>query len=111
MADGSETFFRKHWEGYKKFWGERFSILENYSRFIKRDKPLPSWSASDVEEFIASDPVNGPLGSKTQGGYSALKSTGSEILAKNYMKSFSGRMPIVGHIYKDSDKDQISLLT
>ncbi|EEF46533.1 succinate dehydrogenase subunit 6, mitochondrial [Ricinus communis] len=62
MADDAETnsFFRKHWEGYKEFWGERFSFLENYSRFIKRDKPLPSWSSSDVEQFIASDPVHGP---------------------------------------------------
>lgn len=60
MAGDSQSFFRKHWEGYKEFWGERFSFLDNYSRFIKRDKPLPSWSASDVEEFIASDPVHGP---------------------------------------------------
>jgi hypothetical protein len=35
-----------------------FSFLDNYSRFI--DKPLPSWSASDVDEFVASDPVHGP---------------------------------------------------
>ncbi|XP_050204070.1 succinate dehydrogenase subunit 6, mitochondrial [Mercurialis annua] len=56
----SSSFFKKHWEGYKEFWCERFSFLENYSRFIKRDQPLPSWSSSDVEEFIASDPVHGP---------------------------------------------------
>lgn len=59
-SSSSQSFFRKHWEGYKEFWGERFSFLDNYSRFIKRDKPLPSWSESDVEEFIASDPVHGP---------------------------------------------------
>ncbi|XP_048140391.1 succinate dehydrogenase subunit 6, mitochondrial isoform X1 [Rhodamnia argentea] len=58
MAESS--FFRKHWEGWKEFWGERFSFLENYTRFTDRDQPLPSWSASDVEEFIASDPVHGP---------------------------------------------------
>ncbi|KAG5578386.1 hypothetical protein H5410_058520 [Solanum commersonii] len=56
----SKSFLRRHWEGYKEFWGERFSFLENYSRFIKRDKPLPSWSEADVEEFIASEPVHGP---------------------------------------------------
>ncbi|CAK9146052.1 unnamed protein product [Ilex paraguariensis] len=56
----SKSFFRRHWEGYKEFWSERFSILDNYSRFVKREKPLPSWSDSDVEEFIASDPVHGP---------------------------------------------------
>lgn len=56
----SKSFLRRHWEGYKEFWGERFSFLDNYSRFIKRDKPLPSWSEADVEEFIASEPVHGP---------------------------------------------------
>ncbi|CAI8603022.1 unnamed protein product [Vicia faba] len=49
------------WEGYKEFWGERFSFMSNYSNFIKRDKPLTSWSDSDVEEFIASDPLHGPV--------------------------------------------------
>jgi hypothetical protein len=62
MGESSEasqqSFLRRHWEGYKEFWAERFSFLDNYSRFI--DKPLPSWSASDVDEFIASDPVHGP---------------------------------------------------
>ena len=57
----SQSFFRRHWEGYKEFWSERFSFLSNYSRFVKRDEPLPSWSSDDVEEFIASDPVNGPV--------------------------------------------------
>ncbi|KAH7561329.1 hypothetical protein JRO89_XS10G0212400 [Xanthoceras sorbifolium] len=58
MGEESEqSFFRRHWEGYKEFWGERFSFLENYSRFIKRDKPLPSWSSTDVDQFIASDPL------------------------------------------------------
>ncbi|KAJ8559698.1 hypothetical protein K7X08_003756 [Anisodus acutangulus] len=60
-SSSSQSFLRKHWEGYKEFWGERFSFLDNYSRFIKRDKPLPSWSESDVEEFIASDPVHGSI--------------------------------------------------
>ncbi|KAL5576026.1 hypothetical protein UlMin_017725 [Ulmus minor] len=62
MADdsSSRSFLRRHWEEYKEFWGERFSFLDNFSRFVNRDKPLPSWSASDVEEFIASDPVHGP---------------------------------------------------
>ncbi|KAK6787954.1 hypothetical protein RDI58_016479 [Solanum bulbocastanum] len=59
-SSSSQSFLRRHWEGYKEFWGERFSFLDNYSRFIKRDKPLPSWSDSDVEEFIASDPLHGP---------------------------------------------------
>lgn len=44
----------------KKFWCDRFAFLENYNRFTKRDKPLPSWSEEDVQAFIASDPVHGP---------------------------------------------------
>ncbi|XP_059664847.1 succinate dehydrogenase subunit 6, mitochondrial [Cornus florida] len=59
-ADSAASFFRRHWEGYKEFWKERFSIVDNYSKFVKRDKPLPSWSDADVEQFIASDPVHGP---------------------------------------------------
>lgn len=62
MADNSQgSSSQSYWEGYKEFWSERFSFLENYSKFIKRDKPIPSWSSSDVEEFIASDPVHGPV--------------------------------------------------
>ncbi|XP_052176590.1 succinate dehydrogenase subunit 6, mitochondrial isoform X1 [Diospyros lotus] len=61
MTDSSsQSFFRRHWEGYKEFWSERFSFLDNYSRFVKRDNLLPSWSDADVQEFIASDPVHGP---------------------------------------------------
>ncbi|BBH05366.1 Succinate dehydrogenase subunit 6, mitochondrial [Prunus dulcis] len=62
MADSSspQSFFKKHWDGYKDFWCERFSFLSNYSKFVKRDKPLPPWSESDVETFIAFDPVHGP---------------------------------------------------
>ncbi|KAL3530250.1 hypothetical protein ACH5RR_009572 [Cinchona calisaya] len=54
-------FFKSHLEGYKEFWCERFSFLDNYSRFIKNEKPLPSWCASNVEDFIASVPVHGPV--------------------------------------------------
>ncbi|GMG98390.1 hypothetical protein Nepgr_000230 [Nepenthes gracilis] len=59
-ADSSSNFFKRHWEGWKGFYSDRFAFLENYSRFVKREKPLASWSQSDVEEFIASDPVHGP---------------------------------------------------
>ncbi|GAB4859886.1 succinate dehydrogenase [Ancistrocladus abbreviatus] len=58
--ESSPNFFKRHWEGWKGFYSDRFAFLENYSKFVKRDKPLPSWSQSDVEEFIASDPVYGP---------------------------------------------------
>ncbi|KAI8525888.1 hypothetical protein RHMOL_Rhmol13G0265800 [Rhododendron molle] len=56
----SQSFLKRQREEYKEFWGERFSILDNYSRFIKRDQPLPSWSSSDVDEFVAADSVHGP---------------------------------------------------
>ncbi|KAJ4826254.1 succinate dehydrogenase [Turnera subulata] len=45
---------------FRRFWAEKLSFLDNYSRFVNREKPLPSWSSSDVQEFIASDPVYGP---------------------------------------------------
>ncbi|KAL2344720.1 hypothetical protein Fmac_006005 [Flemingia macrophylla] len=62
MADNAQgSSSQSYWEGYKEFWSERFSFLDNYSKFIKRDKPIPSWSSSDVEDFIASDPVHGPV--------------------------------------------------
>lgn len=62
MADNAQgSSSQTYWEGYKEFWSERFSFLGNYSKFIRRDKPIPSWSTSDVEEFIASDPVHGPV--------------------------------------------------
>ncbi|KAK4855036.1 hypothetical protein QYF36_003419 [Acer negundo] len=59
-SEAEQSFFKKHWVGFKDFWAERFSFLENYSRFVNRDEPLPSWSSSDVEQFIASDPIHGP---------------------------------------------------
>lgn len=59
MAE-TRSFFRKHCEGYKEFWSDRFSILDHYSPFVMRDERIPSWSSSDVEEFLASDPVHGP---------------------------------------------------
>ncbi|KAF3944283.1 hypothetical protein ACB098_01G108600 [Castanea mollissima] len=59
-SSSSQSFFKKQYEGFREFWTERFSFLENYARFVQREKPLPSWSDSDVEEFIASDPVHGP---------------------------------------------------
>ncbi|KAM1145380.1 hypothetical protein ACFX19_038036 [Malus domestica] len=54
------SFVSERWEGFKDFWCERFSFLTNYSKFVKQDKPLPPWSYSDVEAFIALDPVHGP---------------------------------------------------
>ncbi|XP_028756755.1 succinate dehydrogenase subunit 6, mitochondrial-like [Neltuma alba] len=57
----SQSFLGGHWEGFKEFWSERFSFLNDYSRFIQPDHLLPSWSSSDVEEFMASDPIHGPV--------------------------------------------------
>ncbi|KAF7825944.1 AT-hook motif nuclear-localized protein 23 [Senna tora] len=56
-----KSFFKRHAEGFREFWSERFSWLDNYSWFTEHQKNLPSWSNSDVEEFIASDPVHGPV--------------------------------------------------
>ncbi|KAL2945530.1 Succinate dehydrogenase subunit 6 mitochondrial [Bienertia sinuspersici] len=57
VMDSTKSYF----EGFKGFFNDRFSFLQNYSRFTNRDKPLPSWSEADVEAFIASDPVHGPV--------------------------------------------------
>ncbi|KAM7524684.1 hypothetical protein LguiA_014586 [Lonicera macranthoides] len=58
-SSSSDSFFRVQWKEYKEFWSNRFSILDNYSKFIKSNEPLPSWSDSDIDAFIASDPVHG----------------------------------------------------
>ncbi|KAF1873178.1 hypothetical protein Lal_00016315 [Lupinus albus] len=60
MADNTQG--SSFLEGYKQFWSQKFSFLSNYSQLVKRDQPIRSWSSSDVEEFIASDPVHGPVG-------------------------------------------------
>ncbi|KAK9727075.1 hypothetical protein RND81_05G256600 [Saponaria officinalis] len=54
------SFVAQHWDGFKGFWCDRFAFLENYSKFVKHEKPLPSWSDADVESFISMDPVHGP---------------------------------------------------
>ncbi|KAL8129994.1 hypothetical protein V2J09_019149 [Rumex salicifolius] len=63
MAEGTNpvsSFFKDHWQGWKGFWCDRFAFLDNYTRFTVREKALPRWSDSDVDEFISSDPVHGP---------------------------------------------------
>ncbi|MBA0553100.1 hypothetical protein Golob_012316 [Gossypium lobatum] len=61
MEDSSsKSFLRKQWDEYKEFWADRFPFTNVYSRYIGREQSLPSWSESDVNEFIASDPVHGP---------------------------------------------------
>ncbi|XP_057534521.1 succinate dehydrogenase subunit 6, mitochondrial-like [Amaranthus tricolor] len=47
-------------EGWKSFWCNRFAFLESYTKFTKRDNPLPSWSDDDINSFIAIDPIHGP---------------------------------------------------
>ncbi|PWA35141.1 hypothetical protein CTI12_AA612280 [Artemisia annua] len=48
-------------EGFKSFWSDRFRIVKSYTPFIRRDSPLPPWSDADVQDFIASDPLHGPV--------------------------------------------------
>ncbi|XP_050378786.1 succinate dehydrogenase subunit 6, mitochondrial-like [Argentina anserina] len=82
--------------GFKEFLGERLSFLDHYSKFANRDKPLPSWSDSDVEAFIATDPVHGPA-LKTAREAAKISATGSVIgavstagFAWKYSKSLHG---------------------
>lgn len=61
QSSGSPAeFFRQHWEGWSGYWCDRFAFLEHFSKFTHRQKALPPWSDSDVEEFMSSDPVYGP---------------------------------------------------
>ncbi|KAK3040175.1 hypothetical protein RJ639_028425 [Escallonia herrerae] len=53
-------FIKKHYQGWKDFWADRFAFLDNYTRFAAREERLPPWSSADVEKFIAEDPVYGP---------------------------------------------------
>ncbi|KAK6926490.1 hypothetical protein RJ641_008209 [Dillenia turbinata] len=78
MGESEAGFFNKHWEGWKGFWKERFSFLDNYARFVNRDQPLPSWTSADVDEFIASDPVHGPTLTKAREA-AKIAGTGSVI--------------------------------
>ncbi|KAK4779069.1 hypothetical protein SAY86_006597 [Trapa natans] len=85
------SYFRRHKEAFKDYWADK-----NYSRFIKRDKPLPSWSSSDVEEFIASDPIHGPTlkTAREAANYSAVGSVIGAVstagFAWKYSKSLHG---------------------
>ncbi|KAL5982886.1 succinate dehydrogenase [Asimina triloba] len=55
------TYIKKEMKRTNEYWDERFRFLDNYTEiFLLPEKPLPKWSTSDVEEFIASDPVHGP---------------------------------------------------
>ncbi|XP_058075920.1 succinate dehydrogenase subunit 6, mitochondrial [Magnolia sinica] len=81
----------------KEYWGERFAFLENYTNiFFVPEKRLPKWSDSDVEEFIASDPIHGPA-LKSARKATEIAATGSVIgavstagLAWKYSKSPHG---------------------
>nr|UER43483.1 succinate dehydrogenase 6 [Viscum album] len=59
MGEGedSRSSFRRSYDDYVQYLGKIWSAFHPYSRF----KPLPSWTAADVEAFIASEPdVHGP---------------------------------------------------
>lgn len=62
MAEGEGSAAAgRYWADWKAYWRARFAFLDNYKKvFLIPENPLPKWSAADVEEFIASDPVHGP---------------------------------------------------
>ncbi|KAE9613646.1 putative succinate dehydrogenase (quinone) [Lupinus albus] len=94
MADNTQG--SSFLEGYKQFWSQKFSFLSNYSQLVKRDQPIRSWSSSDVEEFIASDPVHGPVLKTARGAVqfglagSALGAVYTAGFAWKYSKSLHG---------------------
>ncbi|XP_071694004.1 succinate dehydrogenase subunit 6, mitochondrial [Rutidosis leptorrhynchoides] len=97
-AEGEQSV----WQGFKGFVSERFRILDSYRPYIRRDTPLPSWSDADVQEFIASDPVHGPVLKTTRnavkflalGGVVGAVSTAS--FAWKYSKSPHGAALALG---------------
>ncbi|KAL9254024.1 Succinate dehydrogenase subunit 6, mitochondrial-like protein [Drosera capensis] len=101
-AESSANFIKKHWEGWRGFYADRFAFLENYTRFIHRDKPLPSWSQADVDEFIASDAIHGPTLKTTRGAVqvsvagSAIGAVTTGAFAWKYSKSPHGALLALG---------------
>ncbi|KAE8720812.1 Succinate dehydrogenase subunit 6 [Hibiscus syriacus] len=97
MGDSSsDSFLKKHCREFKEFWAERFPYTDVYSRFISRQESLPSWSESDVNEFIASDPVHGPILKTTREAAnialagSAIGAVSTAGLAWKYSRSLHG---------------------
>ncbi|XP_077224641.1 succinate dehydrogenase subunit [Tasmannia lanceolata] len=86
-----------YWKNWREYWATRFSILDSYKHIIlAREKPLPKWSDSDVEDFINSDPTHGPP-LKAARKAAEISATGSAIgavstagLAWKYSKSPHG---------------------
>ncbi|KAF9594259.1 hypothetical protein IFM89_028916 [Coptis chinensis] len=54
------SFIKKHYQGWKEFWCERFSFRDDNKRLIEVGAKYPFWSDSNIEAFIAIDPVHGP---------------------------------------------------
>nr|GME11234.1 succinate dehydrogenase subunit 6, mitochondrial-like [Ipomoea batatas] len=79
---------------------EPFSFLDSYNRFLKRDKPLPSWTDADVNEFISSDPVHGP----------ALK-TAREVAQFGVVGSIVGGITTAGWAWKYSKSPHGTVLS
>ncbi|KAJ8621846.1 hypothetical protein MRB53_030375 [Persea americana] len=112
MAESSESsdssssplkYMKNKMKSLGEYWDDRFAILDHYTKtFFTPEKPLPKWSDSDVEEFIASDHVNGPT-LKCAREATKLAATGSAIgaistagLAWKYSKSPHGAVLALG---------------
>ncbi|GMI74301.1 succinate dehydrogenase 6 [Hibiscus trionum] len=91
-----DSFLKKQLREYKQFWAERFPFTHVYSTFITRQDSLPSWSDSDVNEFIASDPLHGPTLKTTREAAnialagSAIGAVSTAGLAWKYSRSLHG---------------------
>ncbi|XP_068645786.1 succinate dehydrogenase subunit 6, mitochondrial-like [Aristolochia californica] len=100
-SDGSPS--DGYWENWKAYWRQRFAFLEYHKRiFLIPEKQLPKWSSSDVEEFIASDHIHGPV-LKTAREAATIAAYGSGIgavstagLAWKYSKSPHGAVMAFG---------------
>ncbi|MBA0609859.1 hypothetical protein Godav_010789 [Gossypium davidsonii] len=97
MEDSSsKSFLRKQWDEYKEFWADRFPFTDVYSRYIGREQPLPSWSESDVNEFIASDPLKTAREAANIALYgSAIGAITTAGFAWKYSKSLHGSILLI----------------
>ncbi|KAL5725870.1 succinate dehydrogenase [Ranunculus cassubicifolius] len=95
-SSSSSSSLKTYWKEWKEFYGERFSFVNNYK------KQLPTWSESDVQAFIDSDPVHGPAvkaareATKISMYGAAIGAISSAAFAYKYSKSPHGAVLALG---------------
>ncbi|KAK9097516.1 hypothetical protein Sjap_023013 [Stephania japonica] len=102
-SSSSSSTLDTYWSDFKSFWVERVPSLKLYKKYIlDRETPIPPWSASDLEAYIAVDPVHGPA-LKSAREAVKIAATGSAIgalslggISWKYSKSPHGALLALG---------------